>query len=591
MEMVTRSIDPFTVEVIKRALISAAEQMFAALGRTSKSSVIYEVLDYGCAITDAQGSMIAQANGIPGFIGVLTDAVKDTLQKFGPEGLNEGDVIIINDPYMGGATHQNDVVLVMPIFYQGELIMFTASKAHWSDVGGKDPGSWSTNATEIYQEGIQFPAVKLYDRGREVPCIVEILERNVRTPEMTLGDMRAQAASMKVAVRRVQEVCHKYGLEMVLRAVEAYMEQGRKEALAELSLLPKGDFTAEEYIDDDGVGGDPVLVKVKVTITAEEFIIDFSGSSKTSRGPINSPRSATFSGCKTAYKAVVGPHAHPNDGFFSPLRVIIPEDTVFNPKRPAPVSTYWESMSYATDLVWKALAEAVPHRITAGHFLSVCATNVSGIDSQTGKQFILAEPNAGGWGAGEGKDGENALVCSADGDTYVLSIEVAETRYPIIVTQFCFNTSGTGHGKYRGGFGLVKDYRAAADEILVTGSFGRSKFPAWGVRGGLSGTPNYIVLIPRQGEPRRCSRISVHPLQRGDVVRFITGSGGGYGNPKEREPQLVLEDVIDGFLTVEEAREIYRVEIDPAEMSIRWDETERLRQDQRGLCEDPKRRG
>lgn len=576
--MASTKSDPFTVEVIKRGLISAAEQMFAALGRTSKSSVIYEVLDYGCAITDAQGKMIAQANGIPGFIGVLTDAVKDTLRKFGAAGLQDGDIIMINDPYMGGATHQNDVVLVMPIFYQAELIMFTASKAHWSDVGGKDPGSWSTDATEIYQEGIQFPAIKLYEQGREVPSIVEILERNVRTPEMTLGDMRAQAASMKVAARRVQEVCNKYGLEVVLRAVDAYMEQGRQEALAELRSLPKGEFTAEEYIDDDGVGGDPVLVKVKVTITVDEFIIDFSGSSRTSRGPINSPRSATFSGCKTAYKAVVGPHAHPNDGFFSPLRAIIPEDTVFNPKRPAPVSTYWESMSYATDLVWKALAEAVPHRVTAGHFLSVCATNISGIDGQTQQQFILAEPNAGGWGAGEGKDGESALVCSADGDTYVLSIEVAETRYPIIVAQFSLNTPGTGHGKYRGGFGLVKDYQAAAPEILVTGSFGRSKFPAWGINGGCDGTPNYMVLIPRQGEPRRCSRISVHPLHRSDVVRFVTGSGGGYGRPKEREPQSVLDDVLDEYLTLEEAREIYGVAIDSVKMSINWDETRRLRE-------------
>lgn len=575
--MAVTKVDPFTVEVIKRALISAAEQMFVALGRTSKSSVIYEVLDYGCAITDERGRMIAQANGVPGFIGVLTDAVTDTIKKFGKEGLYEGDIIIINDPYMGGATHQNDVVLVMPVFYRGELIMFTTSKAHWNEVGGKDPGSWSADATEIYQEGIQFPPVKLYERGREVRDIVEILERNVRTPEMTLGDMRAQAASMKVAARRVQEVCDKYGLETVLQAVEAFMEQGRQEALAELRALPKGEFTAEEYIDDDGLGGDPVLVKVKVTITDEEFIIDFTGSSKTCPGPINSPRSATYSACKTAYKAVVGPHAHPNDGFFSPLKVIIPEDTIFNPKRPAPVSTYWESMSYATDLVWKALAAAVPHRITAGHFLSVCATNVSGISDETGEQFIFAEPNAGGWGAGEGKDGENGLVCSGDGDTYVLSIEVAETRYPIIVDQFALNTSGTGHGKYRGGFGLIKDYRAANSKILVTGSFGRSKFPAWGINGGMDGTPNYMVIIPKGGRPKRFSRISVRPLKRDDVVRFITGSGGGYGNPKERDPELVLNDVLDGYITLKEAREIYGVAIDPKKMVIKEAETRRLR--------------
>lgn len=575
--MAITRVDPFTVEVIKRALISAAEQMFAAQGRTSKSSVIYEVLDYGCAITDAQGRMIAQANGIPGFIGVLGHAVEDTLGKFGPEGLNEGDIIIINDPYMGGATHQNDVVLVMPVFYQGRLIMFTGSKAHWSEVGGKDPGSWTTDATEIYQEGLQFPAIKLFERGEEVQSIVEILERNIRTPDMTLGDMRAQAASMKVAAKRIQEICDKYGLDTVLQSTEAYLDQGRQEALEELKSLPKGKFTAEECIDDDGIGGDPVLVKVKVTITDDEFVIDFTGSSKTCRGPINSPRSATLSACKTAYKAVVGPHAHPNDGFFSPLRVIVPEDTVFNPKRPAPVGTFWEGTGHATDLVWKALAEAVPDRITAGHFLSVCATAVSGINDETEEQFIFAEPNAGGWGAGKGKDGENGLVCSGDGDTYALSIEVAETRYPIIVDQFALNIAGTGHGKYRGGFGLVKDYRAANSEISVTGSFGRSKFPAWGINGGGDGTPNYMMIIPKDGEPERRSRITVRPLRRGDVVRFITGSGGGYGNPRERDPELVLNDVLDEYATLEEARELYGVAIDPETMTVDEEETRRLR--------------
>jgi len=200
---VKTGMDPFTVEVIKRALISAAEQMFAALGRTAKSSVIYEVLDYGVALTDAQGRLIAQANGIPPFIGVLGDAVRDVVKKFGEDGLDEGDVIIINDPYMGGATHQNDVVLVMPIFYRGKLIMFAANKAHWNDIGGMEPGSWTPSATEVYQEGLIFPAVKLYEKGRECQGIVDIIARNSRIPDMTLGDMRAQAASLQVAARPV----------------------------------------------------------------------------------------------------------------------------------------------------------------------------------------------------------------------------------------------------------------------------------------------------------------------------------------------------------------------------------------------------
>ncbi len=570
-------MDPFTVEVIKRALISAAEEMFVTLGRTSKSSVIYEVLDYGVAITDAQGRLIAQANGIPGFIGVLTYAVEDVLAKFGPRGLDEGDVIIINDPYMGGATHQNDVVLVMPIFHSGRLIMFAATKAHWNDVGGKDPGSWTADATEMYQEGIIFPAVKIFRKGKEVPEVVEILARNTRTPDMTISDMYAQAASMRVAAKRVQEVCDKYGLDQVLRAVEIYMEQGRREALEELKRLPKGEFYAEDFIDNDGITDDPIPVKVKVTITDEEFIVDFTGSAPTARGPINSPLSATKGACRTAYKAVVGPHADANDGFFSPLRVIVPEDCVFNPKPPAPVSTYWESTGYVSDLIWKALAEAVPDRITAGHFLSVCATNVSGIRDDTGERFIFAEPNAGGWGAGKGKDGESGLVCSGDGETYVLSIEVAETRYPLIVDQFSLNIADGGHGQWRGGFGLIKDYRIINSKAYVTASFGRNKFPPWGLAGGWPGTPNEVEIRTADGRIERRGRFSNRELKRGDVVRFITGMGGGYGDPKKRDPQKVLEDVLDGYITREVAREVYGVAIVGDPPRIDTEETARLR--------------
>jgi len=558
---VKRAIDPFTVEVIKRALISAAEQMFVAFGRTSKSSVIYEVLDYGCAVTDASARMIAQANGIPPFIGVLTDAVTEVINKFGLDGLNKGDVIILNDPYMGGATHQNDVVLVMPVYYQNRPIMFAAIKGHWNDIGGKDPGSWSPNATEIYQEGLQFPAVKLFEKGREVQGIVDILTRNIRVPEVILGDMRAQAASLQVAASRIIQICDKYGLDTVLGSIEIYLKQGRQEALEELKSLPKGEFVAEEYIDDDGLGGDPVLVKVKVTITDCEFIVDYTGTGKTCRGPINAPLSALISTAKFAYKAVVSPHGDPNAGLFSLLKVIVPEDTVFNPKRPAPVSTYWESVSYVGDVVWKALADVIPKRITAGHFLSVCGTIVSGVDDRTGEWFFSVEPNAGGWGAGKGKDGESGLVCSGDGETYVLSIEVAETRYPFIVDQFALNIVDGGHGQWRGGYGLVKDYRITNSKAFVTASFGRNKFPPWGLADGMSGTPNLVEVRTTDGNVEQRGRFSTEELERGDVVRFITGMGGGYGNPKARAPQAVLDDVRDGYITQETAEQVYGVAI------------------------------
>jgi len=571
------SIDPFTVEVIKRALISAAEQMFAAFGRTSKSSVIYEVLDYGCAITDAKARMIAQANGIPPFIGVLTDAVREVIDKYRLDGLNEEDIFILNDPYMGGATHQNDVVLIMPVFYRGEPIMFAANKGHWNDIGGKDPGSWSPSATDIYQEGMQFPAVKLFSQGEEVRDVVDIIARNGRIPEMTLGDMRAQAASLQVAANRITQICDKYGIETVLESIEIYLEQGKQEALEELKSLPKGEFTAEEYIDDDGLGGDPVLVKAKVTITDDEFIVDYTGTGKTCRGPINAPLSALISTAKFAYKAVVSPHGSSNEGLFAPLKVIVPEDTVFNPKRPAPISTYWESDSYAGDAIWKALADVISQRITAGHFLSVCGTTVSGIDDDTDDWFFSVEPNAGGWGAGKGKDGESGLVCSGDGETYVLSIEVAETRYPFIVDQFALNVVDGGHGKWRGGYGLVKDYRITNSSAFVTASFGRNKFPPWGLAGGMHGTPNSVEMRTVDGGIERRGRFSKEELHEGDVARFITGMGGGYGDPMERDPQAVLDDVMDGYITQQTAEKVYGVALTGDPLAIDEATTKHLR--------------
>lgn len=570
------SVDLFTVEVIKRALVSAAEQMFVALGRTAKSSVIYEVLDYGCAVVDRAGRMVAQANGIPPFIGVLTDAVRDVLAKFRGR-IRPGDVFMTNDPYMGGATHQNDVVLVAPVFFDGELVMFAASKAHWNDVGGKDPGSWSPSATDIYQEGIQFPVVRLVSASEEVEDIVEMVSRNVRAPELTLGDMRAQAASLHVAARRVAELCGKFGVEAVLEAIEISIDQGRHLALAELRSLPHGVYEAEEFIDDDGLGGDPVPVHVRVTLSDDEFIVDFTGTGKTCAGPINCPLSVLISTVKFAYQSVLSPHAAPNEGFFAPLRIVVPEDTVFNPKRPAPISTYWESDAYSGDVIWRALAAALPDRIPAGHFLSVCGTTVSGISDDTGEWFFSVEPNAGGWGAAAGKDGESALVCTNDGETYILSAEVAETRYPLLVEQFALHAANAGDGARRGGLGIVKDYRIRNSRASVTASFGRHLYPPWGFAGGHDGSPNGVEVYYPDGRIDRRGRLSGEIMPAGTLVRFITGTGGGYGEPMTRSPEDVRVDVENGYVSREAADSVYGVVLrgDPVAVDVRATERRR----------------
>jgi N-methylhydantoinase B len=569
-------VDSFTLDIIESSLIAAAEESFVAFGRTSKSPVIYEVLDYAAGITDSKGRLVAQANGVPGFLGTLDLATQDCIKKFGEDGFDKGDICITNVPYTSG-THLNDVTLVMPVFVGRELVAFSTIKGHWSEVGGMHFGSWTSDSTEIYQEGLIFPPIKLFERGKEVEAVVEMIRANVRTPVMTLGDMQAHAAALRVAARRINEMCAKYGVKVVLDAIERIMQKGERLIRLRLKELPHGTFTAEDTIDDDGITDNPVPVKATVRITEREFVIDLTGSGGQAKGSINSPWCATVSSARTILKAVTDPLGPANDGNFRPLRVIAPPGTIFNPVPPAPTSTYWESMAFVTDLVWKALAPHMPDRLSAGHFLSVCATIVGGRDDRSGEPFAIVEPQAGGWGGALGKDGESGLVCSGDGETYIMSNEVIEVRHPIIVEQYSLNTEdGCGRGEFRGGFGLIKDYRINNSNATFTASFGRSVYPCWGMSGGSSGTPNYFIIFRKGKEPLRARKVAALPLEKGDLIRLKTGGGGGYGDPLKRDPEKVLSDVVDGYVSLERAREDYGVVISD-EMKVDRRATEELR--------------
>jgi len=564
-----KDIDPFTVEIVKDGLIAIGDEMFVALQRTSKSTIIYEVLDFASGLTDAKGQLITQGNGVTGFLGTLTFAVRYTLEKFGPDGLAPGDVIITNDPYTGGGTHLSDVSLVVPIFYDGELVAFSASKAHWTEVGGKDPGSWTTDATEVFQEGLQFPCVKLYEAGRPVQSLIDVVEANVRLPDMTLGDMHAQAASLRLGERRFQELCDKYGLDVVLGSIEALLDYGERLTRLELAKLPKGVYEAEDMIDDDGIGNGPFPVRVKVTITDDEFVCDFTGTHRQVPGPVNCTLTGLHSGVRTIFKAITGPQIPVNEGCFRPLKVVCPPGTIFTAERPAPVSTYWETMEYVTDLVWKALAPVVPHRLPAGHFLSVCGVVVAGLHPDTGELFLLVEPQAGGWGAAAQRDGEQGLMCVGDGETYVIPIEVAEARYGILVDQYALDTGADGGaGRYRGGRGCIRDYRAVADEVFLTATFGRHKYVPWGVNGGQPGSRNEVRIFHEDGREVVLGKCARYRLKKGEVARLVTATGGGWGRPRSRPPEEVIEDVKDGYVTLAQAERDYGVVLDPETLAV-----------------------
>lgn len=557
-----RGPDPFTLEIIKDALVAIGDEMFVALQRTSKSPIIYEVLDYACGLTDARGQMLAQGQGVTGFLGTLGQAVAEVRGKFADR-LHPGDIIITNDPYGGGGTHPSDVSLIMPVFAHGRLVAFMVNKAHWTELGGKDPGSWTTDATEVYQEGLVFPCVKLFNRGQPVASVVDLLAANVRLPDMTLGDLWAGAAALRVGEQRFLELCGKFGLPTVQHAIEHLLDHGERLTRRELRRLPKGVFEADDLIDDDGIGNGPFPVRVTVTITDDEFVCDFTGTHPQVPGPINATRTGLQSSIRTIFKAVTGPRIPVNEGCFRPVKVICPPRTIFTAERPAPVSTYWETKAYAIDLVWKALAPVLPDRLTAGHFLSVCGTIISGRHPDTGELFILVEPQAGGWGAGAHKDGESGLVCSGDGETYVIPVEVTETRHGVLVDQFAFNVDNGGAGQFRGGRGLVRDYRITADEAQVTATFGRFKFPPWSVAGGHPGSPNFVQMLHRDGREIIFGKCARYRLRKGDVVRLVTGSGGGWGDPARRDRTGIQQDLQNGMITPTHARDAYGVRAAP----------------------------
>jgi N-methylhydantoinase B len=546
--------DRFTMDVLREAFHAVTDEMFVALARTSQSPVIYEVLDFAVGITDADGELVSQGNGIAGFLGPLGEAVRDALERV-PD-LAPGDVVLTNDPYAGGGSHLSDVAVLRPIFVDRDLVGFAGAKGHWTEVGGKDPGSWTADSIEIYQEGLQLPFVRAYRGGVLDRDLAAVIAANSRLPDMTIGDLTAFAACLEVAERRFVELCGRYGVDTVAEAMRAVHERSEALSRAAVARLPAGTYQAEDLIDDDGVGNGPFPIRVRVDITEDRVVCDFTGSHPQVAGPVNCTRSGLVSGVRTVFKAITGPDEAGSDAWFRPFEVVCPPGTIFTAERPAPVALYFEATEAATDLFWKALAPAIPE-LTAGSFVSVCATAISCTHPDTGEPTLLVEPQAGGWGASATKDGEHGLVSVGDGETFVIPVEVAEQRYGIRVERFALDVvDGAGAGRRRGGRGLVREYRMLSDGSLTVG-FGRHLAPPWGTDGGRDGSPNYVEVVSADGGTDRFGKVARRPLRTGDLVRLVTGTGGGHGDPRARDPDDVASDLADGIITEHDAREIY----------------------------------
>jgi N-methylhydantoinase B len=574
---VAEPFDPFTVEILKDKLAAMADEMGVVLARTSMSPIVYEVLDFACGITDSRARVVAQTNGLTLFTGTFGPQVQTLIDRHGLEGMHEGDVFATNVPYRGG-THTCDVCLVKPIVFGGGVVAFAVSITHWIDIGGAVPGSIPPDATEIYQGGLQLPGVRVYAAGHRNEALVDIIAANIRLPRTGLGDLNAGLAAVAIGERRLLEACERYGLELVLTSFERVLEHGEQTARAALQRIPNGVYRAEDVIDGDGVSDEHLPIVVEVTVGDDWIHADFTGSAPEAAGPVNCSRGALLSACKTVVRAITAPAARSNDGFFAPFSLTIPPGTVFSAEPPSPTGWYYEGAAFANDLLWKALAPVCPDRLGAGSYTSLCTSYVVGRDAETDELFVLAEPNVGGWGGSALGDGESALIATTDGDTYNFPVEVVEARFPVLVERYELNVgAGGGAGRHRGGFGVVREYRVyGARDAYGYGSLGGSERRPWALAGGREGTNNYLEYV-RGCAVGRHGRVARVAVADGDLVRSVTGTGGGFGDPRERMPERVREDVLDGYVTLERARAEYGVALDPSTLELDAAETATLR--------------
>ncbi|MBF6428491.1 hydantoinase B/oxoprolinase family protein [Nocardia cyriacigeorgica] len=540
------TFDPFDLEIIGEHLTAVADEMFVTTTRTAQSAMIYEVLDFSVGITDPDGRLVDQGNGLTILLRIFGERVRGALAQFPADTLVDGDIIMTNDPYGPGGSHLNDMTLVMPVFVDGQIVAFTCNQAHWADVGGKDPGSVSVDAGDIFQEGLQVPFVKIFKAGTLDDEIARILAANSRLPGVAMGDLHAQAASVRIGAKRIKEICARLGVGAFRASVDKSIAETTELALAELRRIPAGTYRAHDTIT---FGGHEARACVAVTISDTGIICDFTGTDpQIGNLSVNCGGGGLLAAASVAFKALIGPHVPVNEGIFSPLTVECPAGTVFTAKAPSALSIYFQGIAVAADLIWRALAEAAPDRLPAGHYLDAGIVIVAGPSDGPGGMFIMNEPNPGGWGAAHDCDGQRGLVAIHGGHTLNIPVEVLEQRYPIQINQYALDTSPGGSGEWRGGEGVIREYAVKTDWAMIASLGNNRKDAPWPVAGGEPGTRTRCEVVRVDGTVEVHHESTRIDLRRGDIARLITGKGGGWGRPADRDPARVAADIRDGFV-------------------------------------------
>jgi N-methylhydantoinase B len=562
----TDALDPLTLAVIEASLQQICNEMDIAFSRSAFSPVIAEADDRSDGIYDRDtGALIAQGElGLPVFVGTMQASTAELVGLIGKGKVRPpepGDIYIVNDPYLGG-THLMDVRFVLPFHYRGEHVCWLQNTGHWPDVGGIVPGGFSAKATEVEQEGLRLPPVKLFKRGAMDEEIFQIITSNIRVADQRIGDIKAQASALRVGERRLTELIDRYTLPLLRLAIAELRRRAARLMRVQIATIPDGTYRSEAFLDSDGVVDEPLRIALAVTKRGEEMEFDFSGSSPPCRGPMNSVIATTVSAVYLAVRHIF-PDTPLNAGAFEPLRIRRPEGTFLDARYPRPVSGCAAEVSQRiAEAVFLALAGAIPDKVTAAPAGSSGNFALGGTDPRTGAGYVMYQISGGGYGGNADHDGLTN-GCSTIGISKTAPVEVMEQKFPVLFRRFALREGSGGAGQQRGGFGVHYEVELLRGEARASFVMDHGRFGPPGVAGGSAGAPN-VVRIHRRGEvmtPEHLSKDQDIPLRAGDRVEVMTPGGGGYGDPRSRDPALVARDVARGYYTAGEAAKLWGVEL------------------------------
>jgi N-methylhydantoinase B len=615
-------IDPILLEVLRNRLDAIADEMELTLLKSAASPIVKEGLDASAALFNVEGETIAQAAAIPIHLGALQFAARRLVRAFPPEAMREGDAFLLNDPYDGG-THLPDITLAVPIFMggsgsppsppggallrgaprrsrgaprqrafdtgrarraadtgqgqrafdtgrhaadtgaaRGRVVALACTMCHHQDVGGRTPGSVPTDATELYQEGVIIPPTQLFRAGVLDENLLALLRRNVRLPDVFTGDLMAQVAAGRLGGLRLREQFERHGTDVVLAYIEALLDRAEALTRREIAAMPDGTYEFSDWLDNDGVGTERVRIAVAVTVRGSSMTFDFTGTSPQVRGPFNSVPASTMSAVYYAVRAIADPAIPNNGGCFRAVDAVLPEGTLVNPRPPAPVSCRTATIKRIGDTIMGALVKALPGRLPAANSGTLLVMALGGTDPASGRPFVASELAAGGMGARPGKDGIDAIETDVS-NCMNIPVESVEMGFPLRIRQAGLWPDSGGPGQFRGGLGLAKVFEATETDVVVSHRGERFASSPWGLHGGRPAPLAHAFVVRQDGRREALPSKKMLVLHPGDQLWEYIAGGGGHGDPLERDPELVLADVLDGKVSAGAAADEYGVVLGP----------------------------